>query len=717
MTVCRRPTQQNFMTPLEQLPSSSGRATTARFFLRLIGLLSLLEVVLLIAAQDAWSRTPRVLLALAELGTGLATLVAGISFLMWLHLSIQKAHALGRMRHWTPGWAVAVWFIPVLSLFKPYQVLAQLAESLQPRGRAPVGPWWAFFLGQSFFTVATQVAVASSARSFSFRPETPFLLPLLASFTAAVAAFLCVRVINAIEHGFEAVEVDSAAPLEPVVAPPAGPLLAALLAPLSALVVLAVALLALSGGVEEVARLWEAAQWGAYGVLLSFWAGVPLVGIGLYRSAQGRRGGMGLMFAGAGLPIVAGLGLMLLSLRQMTEVLGMVNPADVMTIYAAGASEALASPIIAALTAFALAGTAAVAFVLFGRSRQAERGALPWAIVAVCTSAVSVLGLLGGLQLEHGRQSFEAIANVAPNLRVAALAQSFGALASIELISSALLGALVVVLVGFSVWLFRSGALRGSGMIGVGVALAAAALMCFVPSVAFALISASAPSVDGPPRLFGLELVESDVAPVVALPMVFVGPDFLHVNGHDFDRRTSEGRGEAISRIKVTREQLEELARMTLDDRPDVLGVVLDARLTGKDLRETFDLIAAGGAGKVVLMVRTVSPEVRVPRALAPLVDVLKEDVYGGFAVEIRRSDQTAPSSVVLGAAASPPGVKIGTLADFERSGESDLALFFGDEVSGEALMHAVMEAHRRGVRVHLPIIDAEAANLADLVE
>lgn len=79
-----------------------------------------------------------------------------IAFLLWFYRVHRNLPAL-RAEHlkFTPGWAVGGWFVPVIGLFLPYQVMREvLRESdparIDPKGSPAsatlIGWWWGTFL-------------------------------------------------------------------------------------------------------------------------------------------------------------------------------------------------------------------------------------------------------------------------------------------------------------------------------------------------------------------------------------------------------------------------------------------------------------------------------------------------------------------------------------------------------------------------------------------
>jgi hypothetical protein len=94
----------------------------------------------------------------------LANVGSWVAFLMWFHRSHRNLPSLGATGlRFTPGWAVGWWFIPVFSLFRPYQVMKEIWRGSDPATRpgleeppwpppstAMVGWWWGLFLLMGF---------------------------------------------------------------------------------------------------------------------------------------------------------------------------------------------------------------------------------------------------------------------------------------------------------------------------------------------------------------------------------------------------------------------------------------------------------------------------------------------------------------------------------------------------------------------------------------
>jgi hypothetical protein len=87
-------------------------------------------------------------------------IASAIVFLIWIHRAHRNLPSLGAIDlRFTPGWAVGWFFVPIMSLFRPYQVAAEIWKASDPKvdttdstawksvATSPiVGWWWAFFL-------------------------------------------------------------------------------------------------------------------------------------------------------------------------------------------------------------------------------------------------------------------------------------------------------------------------------------------------------------------------------------------------------------------------------------------------------------------------------------------------------------------------------------------------------------------------------------------
>jgi hypothetical protein len=90
-----------------------------------------------------------------------------IFFIMWFRRAYYNLHCLSwnYARH-TEGWAAGAWFIPILNLVWPYQIMEDIWKGTQnairerlgePQSAAIVGWWWALYLINNFFGYVTMI--------------------------------------------------------------------------------------------------------------------------------------------------------------------------------------------------------------------------------------------------------------------------------------------------------------------------------------------------------------------------------------------------------------------------------------------------------------------------------------------------------------------------------------------------------------------------------
>jgi Domain of unknown function (DUF4328) len=101
------------------------------------------------------------IVGLLQSGLGIVT---GITFLKWIYRAYKNIQGFGAEGlRFSPGWAVGYYFIPILSLIRPVQVMSEIwRASDDPRNwrRRPgswlIASWWTLFL---VYTGVTQVSL------------------------------------------------------------------------------------------------------------------------------------------------------------------------------------------------------------------------------------------------------------------------------------------------------------------------------------------------------------------------------------------------------------------------------------------------------------------------------------------------------------------------------------------------------------------------------
>lgn len=159
------------------------RANLARAALVLITLASVVAVVFDVAERSLLARVGsgepvtageltasddrQVAIALVQAGLGI---LAAAFFIAWLHRAYKNLRPLGvELLRYGPGWAIGAWFVPILNLFRPKQIVNDVWRGSDPELEDRVGwidgpvpfvfaVWWIAYLGASLVgTVADRI--------------------------------------------------------------------------------------------------------------------------------------------------------------------------------------------------------------------------------------------------------------------------------------------------------------------------------------------------------------------------------------------------------------------------------------------------------------------------------------------------------------------------------------------------------------------------------
>ena len=126
---------------------------------------------------------------------------------------VKNLSALGaRKLRFTPGWAVAWFFVPVLDLIRPYEAVTELwhasgpaIQSYEPASRAapvPVRWWWSLFILWALTgSLGDQLSQATSSGVFEGRAA--HLLMIVSYVVEIPAAILAIQLIGAINQNQE----------------------------------------------------------------------------------------------------------------------------------------------------------------------------------------------------------------------------------------------------------------------------------------------------------------------------------------------------------------------------------------------------------------------------------------------------------------------------------------------------------------------------------
>ena len=132
-----------------------------------------------------------------------------VCFLIWQYRAYKNLPALKvRNPEHTPGWTVGYWFIPVLNLFRPFQVIRELWNESDPDfdpelgflsnsmgTPALIGWWWAFWL---ISRIAESLSNNIEKANNSDKNGSLALALIVAAVLSAAAAFLAIQVVRGI---------------------------------------------------------------------------------------------------------------------------------------------------------------------------------------------------------------------------------------------------------------------------------------------------------------------------------------------------------------------------------------------------------------------------------------------------------------------------------------------------------------------------------------
>ena len=109
------------------------------------------------------------------------SITTSIVFLRWLYLSSRNAHEVTTGMRFTPGWTVGWYFVPIFTIWKPYQAMVELFRASDPAVTAQVPAflrmWWGLWL--------VSIVVGNAVFRRMFRSDTVEELVTLSRVTAA----------------------------------------------------------------------------------------------------------------------------------------------------------------------------------------------------------------------------------------------------------------------------------------------------------------------------------------------------------------------------------------------------------------------------------------------------------------------------------------------------------------------------------------------------
>jgi hypothetical protein len=140
--------------------------------------------------------------------------VTGIAWLSWLHRAYDNLRLVGsRTTQFTPGWAVGYWLIPIVNLFRPYQIMRELwlrsengniLSSLTGARAVPIVAWWwgAWLVAGIVGRLLRRMATRAETVEELFRMIHVAILADLLAIASAILAYYVLSRIAASQDAF-----------------------------------------------------------------------------------------------------------------------------------------------------------------------------------------------------------------------------------------------------------------------------------------------------------------------------------------------------------------------------------------------------------------------------------------------------------------------------------------------------------------------------------
>lgn len=102
-------------------------------------------------------------------------IISGITFIQWFRRAYFNLHVKSSNLSWSEGWASGSWFVPILNLFVPYQIMTELYEETDSllAKRSPyysrrittglVNWWWALWILDVVFGLVSTIGILAGA--------------------------------------------------------------------------------------------------------------------------------------------------------------------------------------------------------------------------------------------------------------------------------------------------------------------------------------------------------------------------------------------------------------------------------------------------------------------------------------------------------------------------------------------------------------------------
>ena len=174
----------------------------------------LVEVGLLLVSTDfvagggvnVWFATGPVLALAALIALGISLITAIVCF-VWIYRAMAIAHRITPTLSVSPGWAVGWFFVPIASLWKPYEAVAEIVEgsggSRMAATRSLAGWWWGAWLARLLIGVFASIASrpSSGLGTLTVAYGVTLMLSCVAGIVTAVLFQEIIRRVTAAQNG------------------------------------------------------------------------------------------------------------------------------------------------------------------------------------------------------------------------------------------------------------------------------------------------------------------------------------------------------------------------------------------------------------------------------------------------------------------------------------------------------------------------------------
>jgi len=142
-------------------------------------------------------------------------IVTGVAFLKWIYRANLNSRGFGAEgMAFTPGWAVGYYFVPIMSLYRPYQAMKEIWQvSSDPvrwkseSGSPLLGCWWALWLaaaalGQIGFRLSMNAKTIETLRAATHASIIAAIVDLMLCLIAwAMVSAIAARQAGLVERG------------------------------------------------------------------------------------------------------------------------------------------------------------------------------------------------------------------------------------------------------------------------------------------------------------------------------------------------------------------------------------------------------------------------------------------------------------------------------------------------------------------------------------